>query len=454
MIQQHLQKIQTLSTRKAILTLVTPTILAMLVQIVYNLVDSYFVGQIGESGPMAAVGITMPCIILVTAIAGIPGLGAASMISRYLGANRPKDAKNIAACGFYATIVLFGVMLTALLLGKNALLTLCGADAQSFDYADRYLSILLYGLLPIMLTHYVSFAIRSQGQPKIALIGMALGTVTNIILDPILIFGCGMGVEGAAAATAFSNYLALFFFIVYLIRTEKAASLRVTACRETAPKDVIQMLEIGIATSLSQLVMSAAIAIANKLASGYGVNTVAAMGLVFRITTVAIFIFMGFGTGVQPLIGFLHGSGQYDRLKKTIRTSANMVVVLGFVIMGVFVLFRAGQIRLFIDHAPIIDVGEDILFAYALSIPFLALNFLLLSAFQAIGKPKEALISSLLRQAILYIPLMFVLNAVFGFGGFIYAQLGADVITAGVSLLLYLRIGKAFRVDELESVET
>ena len=315
---------------KAVSKLAIPTILGMIVTIVYNLADTFFVGQLKDPYQIAGVTITMPVFIILLSLGYIFGVGGSSFISRLLGNKDFEMAKRTSSFAFYACLALGLVCIGAGVLLINPLLALCGSSPETHQYAWDYLIVILLGSPAIMLSFSMGQVIRAEGASKEAMIGMMIGTVVNIGLDPLLIFTCNMGVTGAAIATVFSNLLSVLYYMWYFIR--KSKNLTISPKYLKIDKIMLKnVFTIGLPASLNEMLFSASNIILNRFAVGYGDDVIAAIGVVFKVNMFPVLILMGLCQGVQPLIGYNYASGDQKRLKGIMKFTGISAVIIGSV---------------------------------------------------------------------------------------------------------------------------
>lgn len=417
---------------KAILKLAIPTILSMMVQIFYNLTDTFFVGKLNDPFQVAAVTITLPFFMMQMAISGIFGNGAASYISRLLGEKNYAGARQTATLAWLFTGITAVLVSILGIIFLPQILRMSGASDNTFGYASDYMKIIFAGSIISMLNFTTSQMVRSEGAAKYALIGMLLGTGTNIILDPIFILWMHQGVKGAAIATVIGNGVGLLYYISFYL---KGKSLAAPAIKYLTIhwKTLQEILKIGFPSSLSQFMMSVGNAISYHIASGYGDNTVAAMGLAMRVFTIPIFIFIGLAIGVQPLIGYSYGAGNKLRLKHVLNTALSYAIILSAFFTLLFALFSKYTMIIFIANPEVVSIGSDILRVYIYAIPFAAIQMQFGSGLQAMGKGMASFILSISRMGLIYIPAIILLNKFFGFHGMIYALPITDFVTTGLA---------------------
>ena len=435
---KYIEILETLPIKKSALSLIIPTILAMLVQILYNLTDTFFIGKLNDPYQVAAVTITMPVFMMLMALSGIFANGAASFLSRSLGEKNYIQAKQI------STIAILMMAVTALLvmfiffLKLEDILVLIGSSENTYNYSKHYLQIILSGSLMIMLNFGISQLFRAEGGAKIALLGMIIGTGSNIILDPIFIFVLNQGVVGAAYATIIGNTLSLIF---YIICYNKGKSLVPPSLKylKIDMSHIKEILKIGLPSSLSQIMMSFGSALSFYYAAFYDDYAVAAMGVSQRIISIAIFTFIGIATGIQPLIGYSYGAFNYNRLKDTLKYTIKLSLQISVIFVLLFIIFSRYAIIVFINEPQVIEYGSRILRIFTFAIPFASLQMIFMVTLQSMGKALPSLILSLSRQGLIYIPAIIIFNKFWHFTGIITALPVTDVLTAVIGFIFFYR---------------
>lgn len=426
---------------KAVATLALPTILSMLVTIFYNMADTFFVGQTGDELQVAAVSVTTPVFLLLMAVGNIFGIGGSSLISRLLGQREHDKVKHVSAFCFYGGILAGIIMMFLFLLGMNPILSLIGCSSDTLGYAREYLSYISYGAVFVVLSTAFGNVVRAEGAAKIAMIGMMIGTVVNIVLDPIMILTMDMGVAGAAIATVIGNVCSVIFYVWYLICGKSILSI--------SPKDFMVknhiftgVCSIGLPASINNVLMSTSNIVMNKFLASYGDTEVAAMGIAMKANMLVILLQIGLATGIQPLIGYNYGSGNTGRMKKIMRFGMMCNVLFGITITIVYFIFTEPIIRIFIDKAGVIAPGVNMLRAIMLSGPFVGILFVFNFTFQAMGKAVPSLVLSLSRQGLVFFPVLLLANHFIGLNGIVYSQPIADFIAIFMALFMFLIINR------------
>ena len=423
------------SVPKAVAAMAVPTVLSMLVTIIYNLADTYFVGQTGEAAQVAAVSVATPIFTFILAFSNIFGIGGSSFISRALGAGRKDQAKHVSAFCFYAILVTGVLVMAILLLGMPWILKWIGTDENTVMYARDYIRILAYGAIPMLLSFSMGNVVRGEGAAAVAMIGMMLGTVVNIILDPIMILGMKMGVRGAAIATVIGNICAAAFYLTYILKGKTILSIAPQYLRGESVGGGV--FKIGIPASLNNILMSVSNIVMNNFLKQYSTEAVAAMGVVMKANMLVIFLQMGIAMGIQPLIGYSYGAKLFDRLKKIMRFSMLCNLVLGTALTAVYFLKSEWIVSRFIDDPKVISYGIPMLRALMLAGPFIGIMFVFTFTFQGMGKGVQSLILSAGRQGLVFFPVLLLGNALWGLNGLVYAQPVADAFCLILSVIMF-----------------
>lgn len=425
---------------KAVAKMAIPTMLSMLITVIYNMVDTFFVGQTGDASQVAAVSLGTPVFMLIMAIGVVFGAGGSSVIARALGQNDHKRIRQVSSFCFYAVLGAGVIMIGLLLAGMGGILNVLGASESTRAFAGEYLLWISIGAPFIMLSNALSNIIRSVGAAKEATVGMMAGTVLNIILDPILILGLGWGVRGAAIATVIGNLANTAYYLWYLLRHKDLLSC---APQDFRCRGVIgAVVAVGLPTALNNIMMSVSNILLNNFLGGYGDTAVAAMGVATKANMLVVLLQLGLALGVQPLIGYNYGAKNIQRLKSITKFSLGCTLVLGVALTAVYYFAADAIVGVFISDAQVVANGVPMLRALMVSAPLLGILFVFSNALQAMGKAVPSLLLSISRQGFVFIPLLFILNPLFGLQGIIYAQPAADLFSVALSAILFVTIVK------------
>lgn len=424
---------------KAILKLSIPMVMGMMIQVLYNLVDTYFIGMLNDANQLAAANISLPVFMMLMAIAGIVGSGSSSYISRCLGNKDYEEAnKTISIATGILIIMSIIVMIAGMFMSPNIAKGL-GANEATFNYTYKYIFIMFIGAIPVMCSYALGQLLRSEGNIMQSVIGLTLGTVVNIVLDPVFIFGLKMEITGAAIATIIGQTSTLLYFMYAFLKGK--TTLKINLKKFKYDKNIFkEIFTIGVPASLNQMLMGVATVIVNNIAVGYGTLTVAGMGVAMKIMTIGTFVFMGFSAGCQPLVGYNYGCNNIPRVKEIIKKGIIITSIIGLSLALIFGVFANSLIGLFTSEPEVINKGAIILRALIISLPFVGGQMISTTSAQSMGKVVVAFILSISRQGLLYMPLLIILNKVFGFSGFIYAQPITDMIMLTFSAILLFKV--------------
>ncbi len=426
---------------KAIAKMAIPSVISSLVTVIYNMADTFFVGRTGDALQVAAISLTNPIFILLMAFANMFGMGGSAVASVALGKKDEKRVKNVTAFVFYGSVIVGLVCMAALLLFMRPILTLFGANAETYEFAKGYTLHISYGAPFIIWSAASSFILRVEGASKEAMIGNMIGTIANIVLDPIFISTFGMGAAGAAIATTIGNVLACLYYLWYFLKKSRLFSIhfRYFTCRNGI---LVKICTIGLPTAIFSGLMSVSTIILNQILVAYGNAPVAAIGIVFKANMFITFLQMGLANGVQPLFGYNYGSGDKERFQAVERFTKICCVIVGVASVILYYIGKDPIIRIFIDDNEVVAYGVQMLIGYMLSGPVIGILFTNMNCMQSVGHAFPATVLSVLRQGILLIPLLYLLNALFGLNGVIYGQSITDYIAVLLSIFFWQRTKK------------
>ncbi len=395
--------------------------------------------MLNDANQLAAANISLPVFMMLMAIAGIVGSGSSSYISRCLGNKDYEEAnKTISIATGILIIMSIIVMIAGIFMSPNIAKGL-GANEATFNYTYKYIFIMFIGAIPVMCSYALGQLLRSEGNIMQSVIGLTLGTVVNIVLDPVFIFGLKMEITGAAIATIIGQTSTLLYFMYAFLKGK--TTLKINLKKFKYDKNIFkEIFTIGVPASLNQMLMGVATVIVNNIAVGYGTLTVAGMGVAMKIMTIGTFVFMGFSAGCQPLVGYNYGCNNIPRVKEIIKKGIIITSIIGLSLALIFGVFANSLIGLFTSEPEVINKGAIILRALIISLPFVGGQMISTTSAQSMGKVVVAFILSISRQGLLYMPLLIILNKVFGFSGFIYAQPITDMIMLTFSAILLFKV--------------
>ncbi len=422
---------------EAVMKNVIPSIIAMLMVLIYNLADTLFIGLTHDDLQVAAASFAMPVFLLFMAFGTLFGMGGTSVISRALGEGRPEYAKKVSSFCMWSCIAIGLVFSVSLLVFMNGILNVIGTSADTVDYTWSYLSIVALCAPFALISNCFSNVIRAEGQSTKAMTGVLIGNLLNVILDPIMILWLDWGIKGAAIATVIGNVVAAMYYLIYFLRGKSSLSIRL---KDFSVKDKIftGVLSIGLAASLGPIMMSVSQIIANSLLSAYGDMAVAAYGVSLKVTMIVALISIGLGQGIQPLLGFCVGAKYKQRFKDAIKYSIGFALILGIALVAICYLFSGAIVSVFLTDATAYENGVTFTRILLSTCWVFGVFFVLVNALQAMGAATASLVIAISRQGIIFIPCIFVLNAVLGMNGVIWTQPIVDAISVVLAFVFYL----------------
>ncbi len=412
-----------------------PLVAGMFIMVLYNLVDTWFIGRLGDDYQLAAVNLAYPVMMIMIAISNMIGTGAGSLIARSLGSADEDKANHTLTSAFVLTLVNAAILAALGFIFLKPLVSGLGARQNTYAYTTDYVAILLAGSLFVMGNYTFGQLLRSEGSVSYSVLGMILGTLANILLDPLFIFVFGMEIRGAALATVLGNGVGMAASLYYYISHKSLLSPGRKYIRPTL-EILREIFWVGVPATMETSLTTVAYVVNNNLAVAYGELTVAAMGIAQKILSLGTYIYQGFASGNQPLMGYNYGAGNYRRMLDILKAGVAVVTSTEFVLMAVYGIFAPFWLGFFTKSAEVISVGSHVLRTIMWILPFVGSVSMSRISFQAMGKPQYAFAITLVRQMILYVPLLLILDRCFGFDGMIWAQPITEAIMMAVSLFL------------------
>ena len=433
---------------KALATLAIPTIISQLITMIYNLADTFFIGMADNPSMTAASSVAFTLVFMMNALPNLFGVGGGSLISRLMGEKRDGEAGGVASFSFYMTLICAAVYSIVVLIFMDPLLKMLGATSGSIVFAREYAFwVVVIGAVPATLSMTMAQLLRSEGFAGKASFGLGLGGVLNIILDPVFMFVIlerGNEVKGAAMATMISNVAVLIYFIINYLLIKKQTVISLNPRKALLKLEHIKaVFAVGIPSALGSLLACISNIVINNLASSYeylyGDVPVAAIGIAKKIDMLPMNVGFGLCQGMMPLVAYNFASGDHKRMRAIARAARNASMIFaGFCIL-LFQIFATQIAGVFNGHEQTVQMSTDFLRILCIAVPFMLFNLQISFTFQAMGMGKQSLILSSLRQGVVNIPLLFIMNAIFGLYGIVWTQLISDVITGVISYIVYYK---------------
>jgi len=426
---------------RAVLTLSVPTIISQVIAVIYNLADTYYVGRTGDPRMVAAITVCMPLMLLMAGMAGLFGIGGASLIARCLGVNDFVKARKVSAFSVWGGVTVVILYSLVLIIFREPVLRLLGAMDDMIDYAASYMFwVCVIGGIFTLLNPLLANLVRSEGAAREASIGVSMGGLLNMALDPLFMFVIlpkGLEVTGAAVATLLSNVAASAYFVIYIIRRRKVSVLslnpRDVAFTGRIPLDVIT---IGLPSFIMTMMGSVSSAVANNLMSPLGSAAISGMGIAKRTNMLSFRVSTGITQGTLPLIAFNHSAQNYKRMKSAITGAASIAVGFATLCMIVSLIFGHVFVRFFIDDADTIRYGSRFIRLVCSAMPLASISMTAMMLFQAAEKKVEAMFMSIMRKGILDIPLMVLFNHLWPLYGVAASTPIVEGLSAVVAVIL------------------
>lgn len=423
---------------KAVITNVVPSIVSMIMVLIYNLADTFFIGQTKNAYMVAAISVATPAFLLFMAIGMLFGIGGTSLISRSLGEGKTEKAKNASSFCFWTGLGIGIIAMIIIFIFAEPVSRAIGASNDTIGYASQYLRIVSTSIPFLIIGNSFSNIIRAEGKANIAMMGMLIGNLINIILDPIMILGLGWDVAGAAVATVLGNIFAALFYIFHML--SKNASLSIHPKYYQAKKGIASgVLAIGIPASLNSILMSLSNIIVNNIMIHYGDMAVAGLGVAMKVNMIVVMLLIGLGTGIQPVLGYCFGAGNRKRYMAILKFS--LILAFGLsAIMTVICYCGAGPlVHAFLEDPDAFAYGMSFARIYIYSGPVMGLLFVFINAIQSTGAALPALILSISRQGIIYLPVLFLFRKIFDSARMLAAaQPITDYLATALAIALFL----------------
>ena len=405
--------------------------------LLYNLADTFFIGQTKNAYMVAAVSIATPVFLIFMAVGMLFGIGGTSLISRMLGEGKGDKAKNTSSFCFWTGLVIGVIAMALIWIFVEPVARLVGASADTMEYTCQYLNIVAIGIPFLIVSNAFSNIIRAEGKAKTAMSGMIIGNLMNIVLDPIMILLLNWNVAGAAVATVIGNIASAAFYLRHLLSKGTILSIR-PGDYQAKNKIASGVCAIGIPASLNSILMSVSNILINNVMTRYGDMAVAGLGVAMKVNMIVVMLLIGLGSGIQPLLGFCYGAGNKKRYLAVLKFSLALAFGLSLIMTVVCYVFAGPLVTAFLDNADAFGFGMSFSRTYILSGPIIGILFVFINAIQSTGAAIPSLILSVSRQGLLYIPILAVFSRVFDSARMIaMAQPVTDYLAAALSAVLF-----------------
>lgn len=423
---------------KAVISNIIPSIISMIMVLLYNLADTFFIGQTKNAYMVAAVSIATPVFLIFMAVGMLFGIGGTSLISRMLGEGKEEKAKNTSAFCFWTGLTIGVLALVFIWIFVTPICNLVGASNDTMEYASQYLNIVAMGIPFLIVSNTFSNVIRSEGKAKTAMAGMIIGNMVNIVLDPVMILGLHWNVAGAAVATVLGNIASAIFYLRHLLSKNTMLSIHIKDYR-IGNQIATGVCAIGIPASLNSILMSVSNILINNVMTRYGDMAVAGLGVAMKVNMIVVMLLIGLGSGIQPLLGYCYGAGNKKRYIEVLKFSLLLAFCLSIIMTVICYVFAGPLVTAFLDNEAAFGFGMSFSRTYILSGPILGILFVFVNAIQSTGAALPSLILSISRQGLLYIPILAVFSRIFDSARMVaMAQPVTDYLAAALAALLFV----------------
>ncbi|MGN0241680.1 MAG: MATE family efflux transporter [Candidatus Weimeria sp.] len=435
--QHSLQKYNEMPVGRAIMLNALPAVAAMLMTLIYNLTDTFFIGQTKDAYQVAAVSLATPVFLIFMSVGTIFGAGGTSVISRAYGEKKNDYASRVGAFCMWSSIGIGTLLTVLMLIFMGPLLHIIGARDKTYDFTRTYLFIVSFCGPFSMVSSCFSNVQRAEGQVTRAMTGQLIGNLLNMCLDPLFISGFGWGITGCALATLVGETAGAIYYLQYYIRGKSALDVRL---RNFTVRDHVAsgVLAIGIPAALGGILMSLSQIIMNAKMAAYGDMAVAGIGVAMKVVMITVMISMGIGQGVQPLLGYCVGAKIWKRFRAYMRFAMIFATALGVGLTVICYVFDNQIVSAFLSEADAYDFAVEFSRILLCTGPLFGIFYVITNALQAMGDAAGSFVANISRQGIVYIPMLYILDVLFGVTGLVWAQPVADIISFVIALVMYL----------------
>ena len=430
---------------RALAKMAVPTIISQLIALVYNVADTWFIGQTNNPYMVAASALVLTVFLMTTGIANLFGVGGGSLVVRLLGGNDRDEAEKAASLSLVMAAGASLAFSVLCLVFMNPLLRLLGASDHTIGFARQYLLfVVVIGGFPTVLANTMSSMVRNIGYSREAGFGLGMGGVLNVILDPVfmfVIFPDGYQVMGAAAATMLSNFITFVYFIFVYKKLEGRTVLALPrGIAKIRPESMRSLFSVGIPAAMSLLLFDLCNIVINRLASGHGDIELAAIGIVLKVERLPLNIGIGICLGMMPLAAYNYAAKNYGRMRDFFRTAQLAGLSVSVLCVVFYRICAPYIIGAFISDADTVRFGTQFLQSRCFATPFMFLSFHMVHFMQAVDRGKVSFQLAVIRQLCLNIPILFIMDRVFGMNGIVWTQMVADLINVVISYIIYARL--------------
>jgi Na+-driven multidrug efflux pump len=424
-----------------------PTVASQMILLIYNIADTWFIGRTDDPAMIGASNLGLTVYLITASLANVFGVGGGSLMVRLIGEKKEDDARKVASYSVIASGIAAAAFSVLTLIFMTPLLTLLGADDATMVYSKQYLvTTVVLGSVPTILSMSMPQLLRNAGYSKEAGLGVGLGSLLNVGLDPLFMFVIlpqGYEVLGAGIATMLSNVCSFIYFVVIFRKVRSVTVLKVSFRREKLERAHLKSLYmVGVPAAVSIFLFDLVTIVINRLVTGYGdhVAPLAAMGIVLKLERIPINVGLGVCLGMVPLIAYNFGAGNIKRMSRFSSLARWTIVAFSSLCTILFFVFARVLVSRFITDEETVRLGTMFLQARCFALPFMMVGYHVVNYMNAVNKGTVSFILAIIRHVILIIPAMLIMNYIWGLEGLIWSQVVADVINTIVSTVIFLRV--------------
>ena len=426
----------------ALRMMILPAVISQLIVLIYNMADTFFVGQTGNPYMVAATSLILPVFNITLCLAGLAGIGGGTLISRLLGRQDHEEARKVSAFSIWLGIGIAAVFALGIAIFMEPVLDLLGAGENTYTFAKQYvLCVIVVGGIPTVLSNLLANLIRSTGRSKEASTGIVLGGLLNIALDPLFMFVLlpdGYEVLGAGIATCLSNCIALIYFLIVVARMGHGSIITFSP-RNGLPRreSIVSVFGVGIPSAVTSFLFDLDYVFIDKLMVSYHDLALAAIGIVLKVERFPLNVGIGICQGMMPLVAYNYSARNRKRMEDSIRLSRSLGLIIAAISIALYELFAVQFANIFISDQQTVSLASQFLRVRVVATPLMFLCFFTVYLFQAFGKGRISLFLGVVRWMCLNIPMLFILNALVGMYGIVWAQVVSDAIMVAISFFIY-----------------
>ena len=442
---------------KALAIMALPTIISQMIVLLYNLADTWYIGRTNDPDMVGASTLAVTLYLALVALSNVFGVGGGTLMARLEGEKKTDEARKVASYSVAIAALSTLVFSLLILLFINPILRFLGADNATIVYARQYvLMTSVAGGVPTVLSICMPLLIRNVGYARQAGFGVSMGSLLNVALDPLFMFVIlphGKEVLGAGIATMLSNVISMIYFIVMFIKLKDTTVLSIpTRIEKIGTENIKALYSVGLPAALSIFLFDVVTIALNKMIVEYGNIPLAAMGIVIKVERLPMYIGIGIGLGMVPLVAYNYGAGNVERMKEISMVARRAVIISSIICTTLMVVFARPIMWEFIKNEATVGYGVAFLKARALAMPFMVIGNFIVHYMNAVGKGKVSLVLSVIRHLVLILPVMIVMNLILGLNGLVWSQLIADVINTVVSFMIFRHVEQTIMRERTSAI--